>query len=196
MERLDIVDETGEPTGETVERTQAHRLGVRHRTSHVWLLRRGQQGIEVLLQKRSDDKDSFPGCYDISSAGHIPAGQGFVESALRELQEELGVLARPEQLHLCGQRSFSLDAVFHGLPFHDRQVSNVYALWYDAPAESFTVQQSEISMVRWMELSACMEMVLRGSPSNCIYSEELAMLERYLAKDAVRPGAKEKQTRA
>ena len=33
MEILDVVDETGAPTGETVERTEAHREGVRHRTS-------------------------------------------------------------------------------------------------------------------------------------------------------------------
>ena len=30
MEILDVVDETGAPTGETVERTEAHREGVRH----------------------------------------------------------------------------------------------------------------------------------------------------------------------
>ena len=39
MEILDVVDETGAPTGETVERTEAHREGVRHRTSHVWIAR-------------------------------------------------------------------------------------------------------------------------------------------------------------
>ena len=39
-ELLDIVDEDGNPTGETVERGRAHREGIRHRTSHVWLLRR------------------------------------------------------------------------------------------------------------------------------------------------------------
>ena len=39
MEILDVVDETGTPTGETVERAEAHREGVRHRTSHVWIAR-------------------------------------------------------------------------------------------------------------------------------------------------------------
>ncbi|MFQ9109561.1 MAG: hypothetical protein ACLR5Q_11555 [Coprococcus sp.] len=69
MELLDVVDENGIPTGETVERSIAHAKGIRHRTSHVWLLRRRSEGVEVLLQKRSDNKDSFPGCYDTSSAG-------------------------------------------------------------------------------------------------------------------------------
>ena len=84
MELLDVVDENGIPTGETVERSIAHAKGIRHRTSHVWLLRRRSEGVEVLLQKRSDNKDSFPGCYDTSSAGHIPAGVDFEDSALRE----------------------------------------------------------------------------------------------------------------
>ena len=58
---LDVVDENGMPTGETVERSAAHANGIRHRTSHVWLLRRRSEGVEVLLQKRSDNKDSFRG---------------------------------------------------------------------------------------------------------------------------------------
>jgi isopentenyldiphosphate isomerase len=80
-EYLDIVDEHGEPVGRTVERSVAHLEGVRHRTSHLWLLRRRDGRIEVLLQKRALTK-SFPGCYDISSAGHIPAGDDYEASAV------------------------------------------------------------------------------------------------------------------
>lgn len=57
---------------------------------------------DLLLQKRSENKDAFPGCYDISSAGHLPAGQDYLTSALRELEEELGIKAEPEQLHFMG----------------------------------------------------------------------------------------------
>ena len=58
MEMLDIVDENGVPTGETVEREKAHTLGIRHRTSHVWIARIKDGKLQVLLQKRSDQKDS------------------------------------------------------------------------------------------------------------------------------------------
>ncbi|WP_331496835.1 hypothetical protein [Roseburia hominis] len=74
MELLDIVDEKGNPTGETVPREVAHREGIRHRTAHVWIFRRRGGVVQILLQKRSDNKDSDPGCYDISSAGHILRG--------------------------------------------------------------------------------------------------------------------------
>ena len=90
-EMLDIVDENGVPTGQSVPRTTAHAEGLRHRTSHVWIVRRKNGRVQVLLQMRCAAKDSYPGCYDISSAGHIPAGAEFVGSALRELREELGV---------------------------------------------------------------------------------------------------------
>lgn len=59
MEYLDIVDEMGNPTGEIVEREYAHRHGIRHRTSHVWLLRKKQMSkffyrnvasIKILIQ--------------------------------------------------------------------------------------------------------------------------------------------------
>ena len=137
-ELLDVVDERGEPTGTTIPRPLAHRMGVRHRTAHVWLLRRRAGRVEILLQRRSDIKDSYPGCYDISSAGHIPAGVEYIPSALRELEEELGCHAKPEELIFCGQRAFEFQAEFHGQPFHDRQISNVYALWRDVEPEEFS----------------------------------------------------------
>ena len=38
-EILDIVDDNGQPTGEVIDRVTAHREGILHRTSHVWLVR-------------------------------------------------------------------------------------------------------------------------------------------------------------
>lgn len=175
-EALDIVDEDGNPTGETVERGRAHREGIRHRTSHVWLLRRRAGGVEVLLQKRSENKDSYPGCYDISSAGHIPAGSGYTESALRELKEELGITAEEDELIFCGRRRISCDNIFHGQRFVERQVSHVYCMWKDIEPEEMTLQASEIDDVMWIGLSECLRMVRENSFRHCIVCEELEML--------------------
>lgn len=40
MEYIDIVDEQGNPTGEKVERSIAHSQGIRHRTAHIWIVRK------------------------------------------------------------------------------------------------------------------------------------------------------------
>ena len=107
MEILDICDEFGNPTGKVEDREIIHQEGLLHCTAHVWLLRKKNNQIEILLQKRSDAKDSFPGCYDISSAGHIPAGDSYFKSAKRELKEELGVEIDENELIDCGNRRFS-----------------------------------------------------------------------------------------
>ena len=183
MEILDIVDENGNPTGQTVERERAHAEGIRHRTAHVWLARRRANGIELLLQKRSDTKDSFPGCYDISSAGHIPAGVDYIPSALRELKEELGVDASGEQLIYCGDRTICTDAVFAGAPFHDRQVSRVFALWYDAEESAFRLQETEVASVRWMPLEDVLTAVRENTIPNCLCEAELLMVKRALTAE-------------
>ena len=184
LEMFDIVDEKGEPTGETVERTLAHSQGIRHRTSHVWLLRKRQGRVEILLQKRSADKDSFPGCYDISSAGHIPAGVDYISSALRELKEELGEEASSEELRCCGTRYIRYEEVFYGKPFRDNQVSKVFLLWRDKEAEEFTLQREEIEEVKWFDFYECMEQVKNNTIRHCIMQEELEMIRAALEQDS------------
>lgn len=179
-EFLDIVDEDGQPTGEIIDRETAHAKGILHRTSHVWLARRKNGKIQILLQKRAKHKSSFPGCYDISSAGHIPAGDSYEISALRELEEELGVKADEKDLIYCGDRKVIWDDVFFGKPFHDRQISRVFLLWLDREESKFTLQESEVDSVLWMDFDQCYEGVQNDLFENCIVQEELEILKRAL----------------
>lgn len=179
-EILDIVDENGEPTGETIDRETAHNKGIRHRTAHVWIFRESGGRVQVLLQKRADNKASYPGCYDISSAGHIPAGVDYIPSALRELKEELGVSAKAEELIYCGIRYICSDDVFFGKEFHDRQVSKIYALWKDLDESDLVLQKEEVSGVLWIDFDKCVESVKAGSFKHCILMEELMLLKKYL----------------
>jgi len=181
MEILDIVDETGEPTGRTVERAEAHAVGTLHRTSHVWVARRREGRVELLLQLRSRRKESFPSCYDVSSAGHIPAGDGFVESALRELREELGIVAASDELVPCGLRRIRRRNTFGGMPFIDNQVSSVYLLWRDVDEPAIRFQSSELDGVCWKDMAGCRAMAACGRPANCIDTEELDMIDAAIA---------------
>ena len=65
-EIFDIIDTQGNPTGETVTREKAHAEGIPHRTAHIWIIREKYGRTEVLLQKRSMNKDSFPGKFGTS----------------------------------------------------------------------------------------------------------------------------------
>ena len=180
MEYFDVCDERGEPTGAIVSRAEAHREGIRHRTAHVWVVRRVGGRWQVLLQKRSDNKDSFPGKYDTSSAGHIPAGDAPLESALRELAEELGIHAKPEQLHYAGTFDIRYEKVFHGRLFRDNELSHVYVYREPVDADSLTLQREEVSRVDWFDLETTWAELPTRRDIYCVPTPGMAVLREYL----------------
>jgi 8-oxo-dGTP pyrophosphatase MutT (NUDIX family) len=111
--------------------------------------------------------------------GAVSAGESSAEALVRELQEELGVTAAEEHLHYCGTRHIHYEAVFHEKPFVDEQVSRVFALWMDKEPADFTLQEEEVTEVRWFDFDECKTAVAKGTMPNCIEMEELDMLEEY-----------------
>lgn len=87
-ERFDVVDENDVVVG-TASRAEVHAKGMLHRAIHVFAInRRG----ELLLQKRSRLKDAHPGVWDSSVAGHLDAGEEYEAAAVREMEEEMGIV--------------------------------------------------------------------------------------------------------
>lgn len=183
MELFDILNPDGTKTGIVRERGVAHREGSLHAASHVWAVRRSAPGrFDLLLQKRSSRKDSYPGCFDISAAGHVSSGEDYPGTALRELEEELGIRAEEGQLLFAGIQRSSFRDTFHGKPFHNEELSAVYLYMEPLDASSLSLQKSEVEAVRWMDLWDCIRGVQNGSFSNCIYIEELLMIKNFLQK--------------
>ena len=190
MELFDELDSEGNKTGIVKERGVVHEEGALHATSHVWIVRKNGQDIDtdagmgqqydVLLQKRSENKDSNPGCYDISSAGHVEAGRGYLESAIRELEEELGIQALPEQLKEIGIRRCGFEGEFYGRPFKDNEISMLYLYEEAVDIEKLRLQESEVSEVIWMDYRECYEKIRENSFKHCIYTDEFDMLGKAL----------------
>ena len=151
-EIFDIVDENGNSTGKTVSRTKAHEEGIPHRTAHIWVVREVNGEAQVLLQKRALNKDSFPGRYDTSSAGHIQAGDEPLESAIRELSEELGIQAEPEDLQFAGTFQNQSEKEFHGKLFKDNEFSFVYIYKGKVDISKLSIQKEELESVEWFNL--------------------------------------------
>lgn len=63
-----------------------------HRAAHV-LVFNGKG--ELLLQKRSMQKDIQPGRWDSSVGGHLDPGENYRQAAVREMAEELGIVNAP-----------------------------------------------------------------------------------------------------
>ena len=149
----------------------------------MWVVRKNQKsGYDVLLQKRSACKDSNPGCYDISSAGHVATGDEILDSAVREMQEELGIHAAKEQLHYVGEHRGSFEAVFYDRLFKDNELSSVYVYTEPVEIKNLKLQESEVEEVIWMDYEECRQKVADGTLPNCIYEDEFRMVGEYLKK--------------
>lgn len=182
MEYLDIVTEKGERTGLVADRVSAHAKGIRHRTAHVWVIREKAGRVEVLLQKRAEGKDSFPGKYDTSSAGHIPAGDEPRPSAVRELSEELGIYVREADLQEAGTCRIKFETEFYGKPFKDDEVVFVYVLKNDVNPAQLTLQPEEVSEAIWLPLDEVQAAVAARDERFCVPQEGLELLTAFLGK--------------
>lgn len=180
MELFDVIDSNGNPTGQIVSREKAHAEGIMHRTAHIWIIREMDGRVQILLQKRSQNKDSFPGKFDTSSAGHIQAGDEPLESALRELKEELGISAAPEQLHFAGTFPISFAKEFYGKIFRDEEVAFVYIYKEPVNTDELILQKEEVEKVQWFDLNQVCKECETHRDVFCVPSEGLKLVQRYL----------------
>ncbi len=87
-EQLEIVNEKGETVG-TGLRSEIHgKPSLMHKVVHVLVFNSNGQ---LLLQKRSMDKDVAPGKWDTSVGGHVNSGESLEDAVQREMEEELGI---------------------------------------------------------------------------------------------------------
>lgn len=99
IEWLDIVDE-GDMVIGRAPRTRIHAEGRYHRSSHIVLFNSKDQ---VFVQLRSMNKDNGAGLWDSSAAGHVDSGESYLDCAVRELHEELGISIVPSALEQVGK---------------------------------------------------------------------------------------------
>ena len=150
----------------------------------MWLIREEAGRTQVLLQKRSRNKDSFPGLYDTSSAGHVPAGSEVLPSALRELEEELGIRAEPGQLRPAGHFDIRFEKEFHGRLFRDNEFAFVYVYREPVDTAALTLQTEEVERVDWFDLEHTWAELKRRRDVFCVPSEGMAVLRRYLEEES------------
>ena len=187
------------PMVEVQERDTVHRLGLLHATSHIWVVRKAGKAPafgaaslensgeevaaswEVLLQKRSSTKDSNPGCWDLSSAGHIDAGGEKLESAIRELREELGIQASPEEMIYLGYSRRKAWKPFYGKKWLDNQISYLYVYTGSVDTDLLRLQESEVEEVQWMPLDQLCDRIEKDTEfQHCLNPEEVQFLRKRL----------------
>jgi len=173
-EFLNMLDSEGKFTKQSKPRSLVHKDGDPHPTVHIWIIKKTDMGIYVLLQKRSHQKDVFPDCFDVSAAGHVSAGNEYRDCAIRELYEEIGIKAEYEQLEFIGMHSKE----YKDENVHDNEIAAIYLYREPIDIDNLKLQISEVSEVRWVDLDECLALIDNPQFKHCISKEELYMIKK------------------
>lgn len=135
-EPVEEVDADGTVLG-VVTRAEVRARRIRHRTVFVAVL--DGAGERVLVHRRADWKDVWPGRWDLAFGGICAVGEPWAEAARRELAEEAGLAAPLEPV---GQGRYEDDAV--------AEVAHVFTARSDAEP---TCPDGEVAEVAWVALA-------------------------------------------
>ncbi len=158
MERFDI-------------KQQTHEKELLHRTVHVWVVKECGPVLFVLLRKKSIDKNSLPGCCHISCVSHIPEAHEPLASAIRELEQELGIKARPEELELMGTFPVKIS--------QNNEVAFTYLYKIDATDEEFGLQSEKLESFKWFGADTVYLKLLQKDTEFCVPLEGLDMIRKH-----------------
>ena len=173
-EFLNLIDSEARITSQSKPRSLVHRDGELHPAVHIWIIKRKDMGIYVLLQKRSHEKRIAPDCYDVSAAGHVGQGEEFRSTAVRETAEELGLKIHGSRLELIGlmKNCYTAEGI------NDNELRAVYLCREDVDVDRLVLQSSEVSDVCWAEIDELLAVMDEGEFKHCISLEELALIKK------------------
>ena len=163
---LAIVTESGEMIA-TATYDETHTHGLRHRS--VFALVTNSKG-ELFVQKRSEKMRTLPGYYEVSAAGQVDAGDTPLQAAITELEEELGIKAKTEQLISLGE--FKYYNRFSDT-WIDNEIASFYLLSYDGP---MVIDKNEIESGAFYSFEEFQLIIKKGEKCSPLLLE---ILKRY-----------------
>lgn len=121
---------------EVVTRAEMRDRSLRHRSVYIAVV---NSNNELLVHKRADWKDVFPGAWDLAFGGVCDVGEDWDSSAQRELLEEAGVTG---ELIDKGPVSFEAPGV--------ALIGRLYLCTHQGP---FAFNDGEVTATRWVPLA-------------------------------------------
>jgi 8-oxo-dGTP pyrophosphatase MutT (NUDIX family) len=137
-ELVEWIDDDGTVV-EVVPRSRMRAENLRHRSVAVIVTTTDGR---LVVQRRADTKDVYPGWWDIGAGGVVAVGEDLRAAARRELAEELGVDAEPDHV---GVERFDDDRA--------RELCTVFRVVHDGPFRPVDGEAVEIRIVDPVEFA-------------------------------------------
>ena len=146
-ELIDILYENGISSGEIKLKSEAHKIGLWHASTHVWIYT--PEG-KILIQKRTPNKDTYPNLWDISVAGHLSAGDTPITASVREVEEEIGLVISAEALHYLKTNKNSKQPNSNII---DNEFNNIFICCASFKENDLKLQADEVAEIRLLSVS-------------------------------------------
>ena len=139
---VDVVDDFDRVERVTT-RAWMRRDNLRHRGVGVAVL---DSEDRLLIHRRADDKDVWPGYWDMAAGGVLASGESYLDGAHRELAEELGIV--DADLHFVGEQRFEDESV--------RVITHCFIARHDG---DIVFNDGEVAEARWVTAEEFAELV-------------------------------------
>ena len=152
-ENLVIFSEDGNIIGSKT-RQDVHMDPLRywHGVTQIWVFNKDKQ---LLCTKRSSIVESNPDKWQTYVGGHVQNGDDFEGSAVKEINEEIGLVINRERLILIGESKY--------IPA--KHISKAYLVIFNSDTDNIVLNDGEISEVRWMSLGEY-DLLFEQNPNN------------------------------
>lgn len=121
---LKIYDENFNNIG-TATREEVHTKGLLHQVAHVWMYEKRNDGsIYIFFQKRSADRELYPGKYDLIQTTHFDPDESYEDGIVHSLDVYRGFTAEKADLIHAGSIRQKID---HD-NYHDNALVQVFIL--------------------------------------------------------------------
>lgn len=151
-ELVAIVDENDKVVG-TDTRDNVHKKGLLHREIAVIVFNKKN---EILLQKRKDN-----GRYGFSAAGHFPVNENYLQGAIREAKEEIGI--EPKKKELKEITKLRRNVSRYGL--RNNVFLKVFEVRKDLKIKEFKIDKSEVDSIGFFSIRR-IEKMISENPEN------------------------------
>nr|WP_321306696.1 NUDIX domain-containing protein [uncultured Sphaerochaeta sp.] len=153
-EYWDLYDHERKPLGRIHQRGLPLGEGEYHVVVSVWTV---NQDGKILITLRSEEKELFPGHWE-NTAGSVMRGETSLDAALRELREETGIEASPEEITCLG-------TVLKVASFVD-----IFLVRKMLDPDSIQLQKGETTAYRWVSYKELKELDKQGKLAFPLFS--------------------------